>query len=285
MVGPGHYALIALVSLAALAGGILAGLKVPRRAAHWVLGPFVLAAAFYAVCRWQPAWEAAVFPWPGYAFFERMWIYPLGLFILGCGGGMLPVRWNRFAVWGGAAALLAWSLYAGSWMLRSPCPGSDRLPVRGEVYLQSTGYTCAPAASATLLAAWGIEKSENEMAQLCLCVPDKGTSQFDIYRGLALAARGSGLHARLIGVRRDDLPRLTRPFLIGVDEHAVVVLAVRGDRLLVANPFHPRPHWRETAKYLEGWDGTVTLLCRESPFEGQNAPHLGAWLANPDDRP
>jgi hypothetical protein len=175
MVGPGHYAFISLVSLAAMAGGILAGLRVPRRRAPWVLGPFVLAAAFYAVCRWQPAWEAALFPWPAYAFFERQWIYPLGLFILGCGGGMLPIRWNRLVVWGGAAALLAWSLFAGSWMLRSPCPGSDRLPARGEVYLQSTAYTCAPAACATLLAAWGIDRSENEMAQLCLCVPSKGT--------------------------------------------------------------------------------------------------------------
>ena len=64
-----------------------------------------------------------------------------------------------------------------------------------QICLQSTAYTCAPAACATLLAAWGIEKSEHEMAQLCLCVPNRGTNGFDTYRGLRpLACRHPAGH-------------------------------------------------------------------------------------------
>jgi ABC-type bacteriocin/lantibiotic exporter with double-glycine peptidase domain len=207
-------------------------------------------------------------------------MYPLGIFILGCGGALLPVRWNRWTVWAAAAGLLAWSLYVGSWMLRWPCPGRTELPVRGMVVEQSTGYTCAPAASATLLAAWGIEKSEHEMAQLCLCVPERGTSPFDVYRGLTLAARASGLRARMVALRRERLGRLVRPFIIGTGAHAIVIFEVREDALLVGDPFVARPVWRPAELILDSWDGVAVLLCRGHPFDGRSAPHLSAWLAN-----
>ena len=280
MAGPGHFAAFVAVALAALAAGILVGLRVPKRKAAWVLGPFVLAAVLYAGCRAWPEWEATIFPWPFYAFWQRQWVYPLGIFILGCGGALLPVRWNRSVVWAVAVGLLGWSLWAGSWMLRAPCPGRTDLPVRGMVVEQSTGYTCAPAASATLLAAWGIAKSENEMAQLCLCVPEKGTAQFDTYRALALAARTSGLRARMVALRRERLGRLVRPFIIGTGAHAIVIFEVRGDALLVGDPFVARPVWRPAELILDSWDGVAVLLCRGHPFDGLSAPHLGAWLTN-----
>ena len=286
MAGPGHYAAFGLVALAALAGGILVGLKVPKKKAAWALGPFVLAAVLYASCRAWPEWEAAVFPWPFYAFWQRQWVYPLGLFILGCGGAMLPVRWNRLLIWGAGVGLLGWSLWAGSWMLRAPCPGRTELPVRGAVVEQSTGYTCAPAACATLLAAWGIAKSEHEMAQLCLCVPEKGTAQFDTYRGLALAARGSGLKPRIVHAGPKRLDRLVRPFIIGTGAHAVVIFEVREDELLVGDPFVKRPVWRQADVTVgkEVWDGVAVLLCRENPFDGQDAPHLRTWLKAAKER-
>jgi hypothetical protein len=53
---------------------------------------------------------------------------------------------------------------------------------------------------------------------------------------------------------------------------------VRGDKLVVADPLAEHPVERPTARTLEKGSTTVFLLCREHPFDGQNAPHLGEWL-------
>jgi hypothetical protein len=282
MAGPGHFAACALVSAAALVAGALVGRRAaadPRRSA-WVLGPCVLLLVFYALLRWLPQWEVRLFPWGFYAFYERQWAFPPGIFVLACGGAMLPVRWNRWFVWAAAAGLLGWSACAGRWMLQPLCPGSRDLPVRGMMVEQSTGYTCAPAACETLLAAWGIDKSEHEMAQLCLCVPDRGTTAFDTYRGIRLAAEGSGLKARFVAPDRGELAHLVCPFTIGRGGHALVIFAVRGGQFLVGDPLQERPQWRSAVSVLADWDGCAALLCREGPYDGANAPHLQAWLDN-----
>jgi len=278
MAGPGHYLAAALVTLAFLAAGVLAGRKTPARAAPWFLDPCVLLAVFRAVLMLRPDWETRIFPWPAYAFYQRQWVYPMGVFILAYGGARLPVRWNRAVVWSLAGALAAWSLAAGSWMLRAPCPGRKAVPPRGEMTVQSTGFTCAPAACATLLAAWGIERSEHQMAQLCLCVRGKGTSIFDKYRGLVLAAEGSGMKVRVVSVHRDDLGRVVKPFVIGAYGHALVIFEVRGDKLLVGDPFDGRPGERPARRVLEDDYVFAFLLCREHPFDGGDAPHIGEWI-------
>jgi len=290
MAGPGHFAACVLIAAGALLAGALVGrrLAADRRRCVWVLGPCVLALVLYALCRWLPAWEVRIFPWAFYAFWQKQWVYAPGIFVLACGGAMLPIRWNRFVVWAAAAALLAFSAWTGRWMLRDLCPGSTDRPVRGLVVEQSTGYTCAPAACATLLACWGIAKSEHEMAQLCLCVPEKGTAQFDTYRGLALAAGTSGLKPRIVYAGPKRLGQLVRPFIIGTGAHAIVVFEVRGDELLVGDPFVRRPVWRQADVTVgkEVWDGVAVLLCREGPFDGRNAPHIDAWLgAAPESAP
>ncbi len=286
MAGPGHYVAFALVAAAALAAGALLGRRLAgnRRASAWALGAGVLALVLYVVCRWQPAWEVRIFPWTFYAFWQRQWVYAPGIFVVACGGAMLPVRWNRLTVWAAAAAILAFSMWEGRWLIGPLCPGKTDLPVRGAMVTQSTDYTCAPAACATVLAAWGIEKSEHEMAQLCLCAPEKGTSQFDVYRGLGLAAEGSGLKARLVAVDRKELARLVRPFTIGSRSHAIVVFAVREGWLLIGDPLNGRIDWCEAGPILDHWDGTAELLCREDPFDGGDAPRLGEWRPAADSK-
>jgi hypothetical protein len=281
MAGSVHYVVCALVTAAFLAGGWFAAKKTPVKVAPWLLGPCVLGALFRAVLMLRPDWETAIFPWPFYAFYQQQWVYPMGVFILAYAAAWLPVLWNRVVVVSFAGLLLCWSLVAGLWMLREPCPGEKTIPPRGQMTVQSTQYTCAPAVCATLLRCWGIEKSEHEMAQLCLCRPGRGTTLFDKYRGLTLAAEGSGLRARVISVPVKDLGRLVRPFAIGAHGHALLVFEVRGDRLLIGDPFNERPAEKKLRNYLNRGqqDFYVFLLCRSHPFDGFNAPHLGEWIA------
>lgn len=58
------------------------------------------------------------------------------------------------------------------------------------VCLQSTNASCSPASAATLLRAYGIETTEQEMAQLCL-TRITGTHWQGLYRGLKLKTAGT----------------------------------------------------------------------------------------------
>ncbi|HEY7087771.1 MAG TPA: cysteine peptidase family C39 domain-containing protein [Tepidisphaeraceae bacterium] len=59
------------------------------------------------------------------------------------------------------------------------------------VCLQTSQASCSPAAAATLLNAYGIKTTEQEMALLCL-TSTKGTSMHGLWRGLKLKTANSG---------------------------------------------------------------------------------------------
>ena len=65
----------------------------------------------------------------------------------------------------------------------------------GACCLQSTDSTCAPAAAATLLRAYGIVSSEASLARDCLTT-DKGTSRWGLWRGLRRATVDSAYQVR-----------------------------------------------------------------------------------------
>jgi len=69
--------------------------------------------------------------------------------------------------------------------------------------LQTTRYTCSPAAAATLLRKHGIESTEQEMAELCLT--RHGTSWQGLYRGLKLKTAGTPWDVEVCRCSADDL--------------------------------------------------------------------------------
>jgi hypothetical protein len=71
--------------------------------------------------------------------------------------------------------------------------------------LQTTPYTCSPAAAATLLRRHGIAASEQEMAGLCLT--RHGTSWQGLYRGLKLKTAGTRWDVQVCRVDADQLLR------------------------------------------------------------------------------
>jgi len=114
-------------------------------------------------------------------------------------------------------------------------------PLTRRVCKQSTGWSCAAAAAATVVHALGMETSEREMAELCLTYPYRGTSTPRIARGLALKARAAGrpLEARVEDhLSVDDLARFPVPCVIAIKyaflrDHAVALLEVREDGTFV----------------------------------------------------
>jgi hypothetical protein len=81
--------------------------------------------------------------------------------------------------------------------------------------LQTTNYTCSPAAAATLLHKHGIPASEQEMAALCLT--RHGTSWQGLYRGLKLKTAGTQWDVQVCRCSVGDLDRLaSSPMILSV---------------------------------------------------------------------
>lgn len=81
--------------------------------------------------------------------------------------------------------------------------------------LQTTNITCSPACAATLLRSYGIEATEQEMAELCLT--RRGTSWQGLYRGLKLKTAGTPWDVEVRSCSTDELRQLAdRPMILSV---------------------------------------------------------------------
>ena len=72
--------------------------------------------------------------------------------------------------------------------------------------IQTTAYTCSPAAAATLLKMHGINATEQEMADLCLT--RRGTSWPGLYRGLKLKTENTGWDVEVLEGTIDEICRV-----------------------------------------------------------------------------
>lgn len=154
------------------------------------------------------------------------------------------------------------------------------------VCLQSTQYTCSPAAAATLLNHYGIETSEKEMARLCLT--REGTTWQGLYRGLKLKTSRTPYDVEVFDRKTlADLDRhSTDPLLLCVElkrdavvsslyteefgwipgqPHSVVLFGfTKSDLLEVGDPIHGRERWSTKDLQLL-WHGLGLRLVRRVP--------------------
>lgn len=81
--------------------------------------------------------------------------------------------------------------------------------------LQTTEFTCSPAAAATVLRAHGIDATEQEMAELCLT--RRGTTWPGLYRGLKLKTAGTKWDVEVLAGEPQEWDALDdRPLILSV---------------------------------------------------------------------
>ena len=98
--------------------------------------------------------------------------------------------------------------------LRGAPPACDQEYSEG-IVRQTTSSTCSPACAATLLRHYGIEATEQEMAELCLT--RKGTHWQGLYRGLSLKTAGTPWQVEVLSCDVDNLTgMLTGPMIMTV---------------------------------------------------------------------
>ena len=192
-----------------------------------------------AVLHHKPAWEAALFPWVNYVYFQSYWLYPIALFFFGIAVPQLPVRWNRFAITFLAFCVFLLSLWNERWMLFPPDDSSANRAAANHQCRQATGHSCAAAACVSLLSRWCVDVTEGEMVRLCR-TREKGTHLFNIYRGLVLKSQGRPWRVRILDLTVDELQALGKPAVIGGEGHAVAV-SFEGDRVTINDPLREEP--------------------------------------------
>lgn len=191
-----------------------------------------------------PAAEPRIFPWDWYPFVEGWWFLFPGMFIFGVGITLVRSSvWKRDGLLVGAGSLL---IHCGVTAALVERPKGLTGVVNQEgVCIQSTTYSCAPAAAVTMLHRYGISATEDEMARLCATRGGStlmsGTSDAGILRGLRHKLRDQG--TPVISTPRYE--RIPVPSLVAIQlnprlSHCIMVAAVEPGQVRIVDPMYGR---------------------------------------------
>jgi len=229
-----------------------------------ILGYVVLVALLLgkAVLNHNPAWEFRLFPWPDYVFFQSYGVFPLALACLGLASGLLPRGPNRRAVTILAAFVFLVSLWTERWVVIEPDTSSDATAQENHHCVQTTSYSCGPAACVSLLSCWGIGATEGEMMGLCSTPRYGGTSLFRICRGLR-AKLPDSFDVRIVDGDPDRLRALGVPAIISVHKVHVVAAYWTAAGAVVLDPGQGEPEAITMEQFRERFGGPAVVAVRD----------------------
>jgi len=263
-----------LLHTAAVLGLGALGIVVGRcRRRVWL--PVALGATALALLRaglrWRPDLAAALFPWINYPLVQN-WHVPMCLLGLTALIGQLPRRQTRRVVGAAVGVIAAYGLWsAGATFLVSFDDLTGRPDASG-FCRQTSSYSCGAAALATWLAHLGVESTEREVARLSATQWHGGVTALGMWRAARLKLRGRPYKVRLRRISWDDVCGLDQPCVVVVRysllvDHFVVVVAVDGDLVTVADPLahgigvwsrrELESRWRRLAIVVDGASGDV----------------------------
>lgn len=241
-----------LLTFLALGAGIASALAIhalTRRFRRIWIAYFLLL-AFLAFClgiiardgRLASATGLLQLVWSHHYFFIRTFLFA-GLFVLL--GLNWPRRQSRLLISAlGVIVVLHLGILPGTgWLLvRDHWRSSRTLIDESGVCMQSTSWSCGPAAAVTGLAQLGIATSEASLARKARTSPFSGTPPVNLMQ--AIEAEGSGrdrVRCRLMLMESIDEIPLDYPTIAMVRHslmahHYVVILAIGDDQVVIADP-------------------------------------------------
>lgn len=241
MVSVGWFIFLALLSIAAFAGGRrVAGLPTWK-------GRAILAGAMIFLAAWawlyhRPDVAVRVIPVSLLSYLEGTAAAPIFMLILG-------VAWERSArprqkaVTAGAILVgVFYFVHGGLWMLQStPVQGFAPRSADAAVVMQSSDFSCVPAACATALNLIDQPSTEAQMAELTQTRVNSGATVIRAVDGLRRRLDGSGIRPELVQAAYDDLLRLPKPALTALSfertqRHMVVITRATPAGCIVEDP-------------------------------------------------
>jgi hypothetical protein len=159
------------------------------------------------------------------------------------------------------AAVATWRMaicpYVMPLAYRSETAQLEELRIGGGMCLQSTSYTCGPAAAVTALGQLGITAGEGELAVLAYTVPHEGTAGDLLRDAIIELGKDYGVTAEYRAFA--DLEELRKAGLTIVQvkfrpmlDHYVTVLEVKSDTVELVDPLAGRESWSHE-EFLGWW--------------------------------
>jgi hypothetical protein len=124
----------------------------------------------------------------------------------GIGAAQLPVTWNRVVVAITGACFVGYGVWENARIAWPESHGAAVYANESHHLKQTTHYTCGPAACVAALSYFEIEKTERELATLCL-THKNGSRMFNLYRGLRLALPESEFDVRMSDLSASEVMR------------------------------------------------------------------------------
>ncbi len=270
------WAIAGLLVLAAILGHAL-GARLGRRSRRVALAlmvglfPILILRGLVATL---PELTFVLFPFSWYAALHPWWGFPPAFVFMGAAGVVAEGRLTRAAARACALLILVPFLLALTGMVWFHPDYLSGTPTRHGLVMQTTGYSCGPAAAATFLSQAGIATTEREMALLCRTNPVLGTDPVSATWGLRRKAGPAGYDVQLQRVTPLRLVGLQEPCLAlirysAISDHWLVVLHAGSRGVIVADPDAGvyRMSW---AYFLRQWRGIVITM--DPPGEEPPAP-------------
>lgn len=234
----------------------------PRWFAALVCAGFIGVGA-HLVSAWRPERVAPLIAGTDLALLYPGFGYAIGvvlLFVLGPRAG--PRNHRAVFLFGGFASVCV--IWSASGLVSDPALGLGTEEWDGECCLQSTGWSCAPAAACSLLRRVGVEARESEMARLMCARPHFGTDLLNMQRGLARKLRGTGYRVELrrldyAGLVAGDAPCLVSMELHFFMDHAMAVVHADAAGVSVLDPLSG-PDWIPRDRFEEIWRKNALLV-------------------------
>lgn len=261
------------VALVALLGVVVGGMSRRLRGPYWALAYALSLSliALLALGRCSPAFQfAEPFSWI-VASRSRLVVLALAITLgLPTLVPRLPRRWEKVVVYLAMTSLLLWSSilpFLAPALLQDRLANLETTIDANGVCLQTTGYTCGPAAAVTALRRLGLPADEGEIAVLSHASPMTGTFPVSLCKALQNRYAADGLRCRYrpfgsISELRDSGITLAVVKDALLVDHCVAVLDISDTTVTVADPRSGvRPMSRE--KFEAIWRFCGIVLTRD----------------------
>lgn len=239
--------------------------------AAWIyVGLMWVGVAFMLVLRYAPetcaSWYVA----------SRLALLDPGLTVVPAIGLLVTLAFlgterNRRAVLALALVAFVYGGWKASDLLRDPAASLGQAKWVDDVLMQSTPWSCAPAAGCALLRQLGIDRSEAQLARDMRTAAHYGTTDFGMQLGLdrVLGAEDHRLRPTLLRGSYDDLLTAGAPALLSIElsfllNHAVALESIDPGGVVLLDPLRGR-RALDRGELEAMWTGRAVTLVPRPP--------------------
>jgi hypothetical protein len=206
------FAIVAILAIAVFVLGRRLAMVTPRRTCDLLALATFLALFGYIVLVWDQVILSRLLPFSNLIVLGN-WFPVIAAFMAGLVWERIPGRIVRKTLFAGS--LLCVGFYTAVHPLRGDVPMCGEKWRRG-ICLQTSDFTCSPASAVSVLRAYGIEATEQELAELCLT--RRGTTWTGLYRGLKKKTAGTEWDVEVFECDLRDLDsKVNGPVILSVE--------------------------------------------------------------------